>query len=126
MPVRLLVVTVAVLESHDRRRRGAKPTPTTHATTESSTTKKSGGGGRRGSSTSTKPATTQTFAQSEKDPASPRHSQLKSKKPDASEIVRIDVDHDGDPDILEHWWNGKPRRWIDENDDMKPTDRAAT
>jgi hypothetical protein len=64
----------------------------------------------------------QQLATHEKDPASPRHTMLKSKTPDAAEIVRIDVDHDGDPDILERWWNGHRVRWFDENDDMSPTD----
>src|SRR4051812_4800481 len=49
----------------------------------------------------------------ETDPNSPRKSQLHSKTPD-DEILRIDVDHDGDPDILERWWNGKRVRWLDE------------
>src|SRR5213594_906231 len=62
---------------------------------------------------------TQTFCRRETDPNSPRKSQLKSSKPDPNEIVRIDVDGDGDPDILECWWNSKRVRWIDENDDMK-------
>src|SRR5947207_15668534 len=67
--------------------------------------------------------TTQQFCLRETDPNSPRKSKLKSSKPDPNEIVRIDVDGDGDPDLLETWWNGKRVRWIDENDDMKPTDR---
>jgi hypothetical protein len=25
------------------------------------------------------------------------------------EIVRLDINHDGKPDILERWWNGKAR-----------------
>src|SRR5205809_2455025 len=66
---------------------------------------------------------TQQFCLRETDPDSPRRSKLKSSKPDPTEIVRIDVDGDGDPDILETWWNGKRVRWIDENDNMKPTDR---
>jgi hypothetical protein len=56
----------------------------------------------------------------ETDPASPRKSQLKGGPSD--EIIRTDLDHDGDPDVLECWWNGKRARWIDENDDMKPAD----
>src|SRR6266516_4361015 len=65
---------------------------------------------------------TQQFCLRETDPNSPRKSKLKSSKPDPNEIVRIDVDGDGDPDILETWWNGHRVRWIDENDDMKWTD----
>src|SRR3954471_1938365 len=75
------------------------------------------GSGKRGTTTKA----VQQFVQKEHDPNSPRKSQLHSKKPD-NEIIRIDVDHDGDPDILEQWWNNKRARWIDENDDMKPTD----
>jgi hypothetical protein len=73
---------------------------------------------------SPKPSTSsaQQFCLPETDPNSPRKSRLKSSKPDPKEIVRIDVDQDGDPDILETWWNGKRVRWIDENDNMKPTD----
>ena len=63
----------------------------------------------------------QQFAQSETDPSSPRRSRLTANKPDG-QVVRIDVDQDGDIDLLEHWWNGKRARWIDENDDMQPTD----
>src|SRR4051812_45544489 len=43
---------------------------------------------------------TQQFCLPETDESSPRKSQLKSGKPDEKEIVRIDVDHDGDPDLL--------------------------
>lgn len=57
----------------------------------------------------------------EKDPASPRKTMLATDKPN-DEIVRVDLDKDGDPDVLEAWWNGKRVRWIDENDDMKATD----
>src|SRR5689334_20907913 len=57
----------------------------------------------------------------ETDPNSPRKTKLKSEKPD-DEIIRTDLDNDGDPDVLERWWNGHRIRWIDENDDMKPTD----
>src|SRR5688572_16902523 len=77
----------------------------------------------RGSS-GTKPATTravQQWALKETDPKSPRKSQLQAKKPD-QQVLRLDVDNDGDPDILEHWWNGRRARWLDENDDMKPSD----
>jgi hypothetical protein len=50
-----------------------------------------------------------------------RKTALKSSTPD-DEIVRLDIDHDGKPDILERWWNGKRVRWLDENHDMLPTD----
>ena len=41
---------------------------------------------------------------------------------DKTQVLRVDIDSDGDPDILERWFNGKRCRWIDENDDMAPTD----
>jgi hypothetical protein len=50
-----------------------------------------------------------------------RKSALKSTTP-SDEIVRLDINHDGKPDILERWWNGKRVRWLDENGDMLPTD----
>ena len=50
-----------------------------------------------------------------------RKTTLKSPTPN-DEIVRLDIDHDGKPDILERWWNGKRVRWLDENHDMLPTD----
>jgi len=50
-----------------------------------------------------------------------RRTALKSPTPN-DEIVRLDIDHDGKPDILERWWNGKRVRWLDENHDMLPTD----
>src|SRR6185436_7286247 len=50
-----------------------------------------------------------------------RKSALKSTTP-SDEIVRLDIDKDGKPDILERWWNGKRVRWLDENGDMLPTD----
>jgi len=50
-----------------------------------------------------------------------RKTALKSTSP-SDEIVRLDIDKDGRPDILERWWNGKRVRWLDENNDMLPTD----
>jgi len=50
-----------------------------------------------------------------------RKSALKSATP-SDEIVRLDINHDGKPDILERWWNGKRVRWLDENGDMLATD----
>ena len=38
------------------------------------------------------------------------------------ELLRLDVDGDKKPDILERWWNGRRVRWLDENGDLKPTD----
>jgi hypothetical protein len=40
----------------------------------------------------------------------------------SGEIVRLDIDGDGKPDLLERWWNGKRVRWLDENGDLSPTD----
>lgn len=50
-----------------------------------------------------------------------RKTSLKSTTP-SDEIVRLDINKDGKPDILERWWNGKRVRWLDENGDMLPTD----
>ncbi|HEX5890912.1 MAG TPA: hypothetical protein VFY61_19535 [Pyrinomonadaceae bacterium] len=50
-----------------------------------------------------------------------RKTALKSTSP-SDEIVRLDINNDGQPDILERWWNGKRVRWLDENGDMLPTD----
>jgi hypothetical protein len=50
-----------------------------------------------------------------------RKTALKSTTP-SDEIVRLDINKDGKPDILERWWNGKRVRWLDENGDMLPTD----
>lgn len=50
-----------------------------------------------------------------------RKTALKTTTP-SDEIVRLDIDNDGKPDILERWWNGKRVRWLDENGDMLPTD----
>lgn len=50
-----------------------------------------------------------------------RKTALKSTTP-SDEIVRLDINNDGKPDIIERWWNGKRVRWLDENGDMLPTD----
>jgi hypothetical protein len=50
-----------------------------------------------------------------------RKTALKSTIP-SDEIVRLDINKDGKPDILERWWNGKRVRWLDENGDLKSTD----
>ena len=72
--------------------------------------------------TTTSNAKVQTACPPETDPSSPRRTKLKSEQPNPKEVIFTDVDNDGDPDILETWWNGKRVRWFDENDDMKPTD----
>lgn len=59
----------------------------------------------------------------ETDIESPRHTQLTGDRVPSEEIVQTDVDGDGDPDILERWWNGKRVRWFDENDDLQSGDR---
>ena len=46
-----------------------------------------------------------------------RKTALKSATP-SDEIVRVDINGDGRPDILERWWNGKRVRWLDENGDI--------
>lgn len=45
-------------------------------------------------------------------------SELKSQTPD-SEVLHIDIDKDGRPDVIERWWNGKRVRWLDESNTMK-------
>ena len=50
-----------------------------------------------------------------------RKTALKSATPN-DEIVRLDIDKDGKPDIIERWWNGRRVRWLDENNDLSPTD----
>ena len=54
-------------------------------------------------------------------PSEWRKSALKSNTP-SDEILRLDIDKDGKPDIIERWWNGHRVRWLDENNDFKPTD----
>jgi hypothetical protein len=73
-------------------------------------------------SPTTAPSKVQTACLPETDASSPRHTKLKSEQPNPKEIIFTDIDNDGDPDILETWWNGKRVRWFDENDDMKATD----
>src|SRR6185369_2475812 len=50
-----------------------------------------------------------------------RKTALKSTTP-SDEIVRLDINKDGKPDIIERWWNGKRVRWLDEDGNMLPTD----
>ena len=50
-----------------------------------------------------------------------RKTALKSAVP-SDEIIRLDINKDGKPDIIERWWNGKRVRWLDENGDMRSTD----
>lgn len=57
----------------------------------------------------------------ETDTRSLRHSALQPTEA-PGDVIRTDVDHDGDPDIIECWWNGKRSRWFDENDNMSPMD----
>jgi hypothetical protein len=63
----------------------------------------------------------QSLCRPETDPASPRKSRLAGRSQN-DQIIQLDLDNDGDPDVLECWWHGKRCRWIDENDDMKSTD----
>src|SRR5688572_17586862 len=46
-----------------------------------------------------------------------RRTALTSAVP-SNEILRLDADGDGRPDVLERWWNGKRVRWLDENGDL--------
>jgi hypothetical protein len=62
-----------------------------------------------------------TLAHSQQAISALRKTALKSQIP-SDEIVRLDIDKDGKPDILERWWNGKRVRWLDENGDMLSTD----
>lgn len=48
-------------------------------------------------------------------------SALKSKTPD-SEMLHIDIDGDGKPDMVERWWNKKRVRWLDETGTLRPDD----
>jgi hypothetical protein len=48
-------------------------------------------------------------------------SELKSKTPDG-EVKYIDIDGDGNPDIIERWWNGKCVRWLNESGTMRKGD----
>jgi hypothetical protein len=50
-----------------------------------------------------------------------RRTALRSQSP-SEEIVRLDIDGDGRPDVLERWWNAKRVRWLDENGDLGATD----
>ena len=50
-----------------------------------------------------------------------RRTTLKSGSP-SDEIVRLDIDGDGRPDLVERWWNGKRVRWLDENGDLRADD----
>ena len=49
---------------------------------------------------------------------------LQSQLGDDTKSTRLffDVTGDGNPDILEAWWNNKRCRWFDENGDMKKSD----
>lgn len=49
-------------------------------------------------------------------------SELRSTKPDG-EVLHIDLDKDGKPDLIERWWNGKRVRWLDEAGTMRPQDQ---
>ncbi len=73
---------------------------------------------------STETVKTKIVCSNETDTKSLRHTLLTGDTTNSVEVVRLDLDKDGDPDIIERWWNGKRVRWFDENDDMKNTDSA--
>src|ERR1044072_3718696 len=50
-----------------------------------------------------------------------RKTALKAPTP-SDEIVRLDINNDGKPDILARWGNGKRVRWLDETGDMLQPD----
>lgn len=50
-----------------------------------------------------------------------RRTALRSSAP-SNEVVRLDIDADGRPDIVERWWNGRRVRWLDENGDLRADD----
>ncbi len=54
-----------------------------------------------------------------------RHSLIRSFKPDFSnELIHIDLDKDGDPDVIKTTLSDSiPMYWIDDDDDMQTTDR---
>ncbi|MGI8905665.1 MAG: hypothetical protein ACR2IE_04145 [Candidatus Sumerlaeaceae bacterium] len=59
---------------------------------------------------------------SETDPASPRKSKLEGNDTSSTQVLRTDLDGDGDPDIIESWFHGKRVRFLDENDDATEHD----
>jgi len=50
-----------------------------------------------------------------------RRTELKGNEPSGA-VLRQDIDGDGQPDIVERWWNRKRVRWLDENRDLRPDD----
>lgn len=72
--------------------------------------------------TGTKETTGQQVCVPETDPRSPRKSRLEGNDTSSTQVLREDLDKDGDPDIIETWLNGKRVRWFDENDNALPTD----
>lgn len=65
--------------------------------------------------------TVKSYYPNETDSESMQLSELNNDQP--SPILYIDVDQDGDPDILELWWKNKRLRWFDENDDATFSDK---
>ena len=46
---------------------------------------------------------------------------MHNDRPDG-EVLHLDLDGDGKPDILERWWNGKRVRWLNESGTMRADD----
>src|SRR4051794_6566923 len=60
---------------------------------------------KRGSSKAATTQKPQEVCLSETDLNSPRHTRLKSATTNPKEIIRVDLDGDGVPDLIETWWN---------------------
>ena len=59
----------------------------------------------------------------EKGKHQPQGRQLSTLRPNwAQDITYIDLDNDGDPDVLRGMINGLPVQWIDDDDDMQEGD----
>lgn len=56
-----------------------------------------------------------------KDDTDWRRTRLTDDNP-TQKVLHLDLDGDGQPDILERWWNGRRVRWLDENGDLRGDD----
>jgi hypothetical protein len=55
-------------------------------------------------------------------PYKPSRSSALTEPAMTNQVLVFDIDNDNKPDIIEHWWNNKRVRWMDENSDMRLTD----